>query len=223
MRARLRRSLFAQLAAMSVALGPDNSAAAEKLESFPEEVLSEAIEEAESEGISPEERARVIRWIASDARPFIRAQAAAAAATLWPARPSDTLELLRSLASDRADVVRSAVGTGLSRVLAQAPPVDRIQIVCEWTTSADPAVRVAVARALASPTPVFVGDLAIECLAADPKAEVRTAALLAAAAHFEEAPTHYAAIAQRLATDPERGVRRIARGVLGSMRPRANA
>ena len=42
---------------------------------------------------------------------------------------------------------------------------------------------------------MFVTDVALECLSSDTDAEVRLAALLAAAAHFDDAPVAYAGIA----------------------------
>ncbi len=61
---------------------------------------------------------------------------------------------------------------------------------------------------------MFVTDLAIEQLANDGATEVRSAALDAAAAHFDEAPSVYARIAQAHSDDADAGVRYAARRLL---------
>jgi hypothetical protein len=214
MRSRVRRRLFARIAASSIALGASGSAAAAELAKLPEDLLSDVIEEVEAGPAADGERQRVLRWIASDARPFVRAHAATAAGALWPEQREQTLELLRDLACDRSEVVRTAAAAGLARLVRRASPVERIQVVCEWAVSDQPSLRAAIARALVSPTPAFVTDLAIESLAGDADPEVRALALTAAAAHFEEAPQHYRGVAEKLANDEARAVRRVARAIL---------
>ena len=218
MTSRVRR-LFANIAATSLALGASSPAAADELAAIPEDTLSDVIEEAERGPATAEERLLVIQRIAADSRPFVRAQAAAAAGSLFPEGGETTLALLRRLAADDSDVVRNAAASGLARALERASPVERIQMVCDWALSAQNGARAAIARALVSPTPVFVADIALECLSSDADAEVRLAALLAVAAHFDEAPALYGAITERLATDSDRHVRRAARNLV-SMKSR---
>lgn len=163
----------------------------------------------------PEDLGALLHRLRRDPRLQVRAHVAELAGTRWRRLPlAAANEVLSALCNDPSARVRAAVGRGLAQVIERASPPDRIELISAWTTSQDPHRRTAIARALSAPTPMFVTDLAIEQLAADPVAEVRVAALEAAAAHFAQAPAVYAAIAQACSEDDDPGVRYAARRLL---------
>jgi hypothetical protein len=91
--------------------------------------------------------------------------------------------------------------------------MERIEIVCRWVVSEDVRQRLAIARALALPTRVFVADLALGELSRDESAEVRAAAARAARVHAQTEPDGFGAILAALSRDPVGAVRAAAEGV----------
>lgn len=163
----------------------------------------------------PEDLGALLQLVSHDPRVQVRTRVAELAGERWHDLPLPVAnEALIALAGDPSARVRAAVGRGLAQLIARSAPADRIELVSAWSTSDEPQRRAAIARALCAPTPMFVTDLAIEQLAADPVADVRAAALDAAAAHFEQAPRLYAEIAQARSEDPDPGVRYAARRLL---------
>jgi len=111
--------------------------------------------------------------------------------------------------------VRTAAARGLGRMLELAAPPQRVETISAWASAEDAHQRASVARALCSPTPMFITDMVIEQLAADISPDVRCAALEAAKEHMSEDRALYAAIAQNLLLDPDPRVRDSARRALG--------
>lgn len=210
-----RRLLFRHLVALSITLGAGSASAATELEELPAEVLSDVVAEVEQSDADTATKLGVLRLLARDARDSVRARVAEAASCLWSGGKHEALELLRSLAGDRAAKVQAAVANGLTRILYVASPAERVELVCNWTVAERDAERLAIARALSSSVPVLVADLAIRELAADTGPEIRAAAIRAALQRFAEDPAGYRALAEERIADPDRGVRRAARRLLG--------
>lgn len=207
----LCQSILRHLAAVSIAVSGGAADVRAELSEIPVEVVSEVVDDAESDDWHPEDRLSVLSLLAQDGRGTVRARVAEAMAALWPAAPPEAEVILRDLAHDRSANVRSGAARGLALALEHASPLERLHLVCEWTISECPAERAALAEALSSRTPVFVTDLVIEQLARDPEAGVRRAALKAAAGHFDERPELYHRVAASLVSDPDRHVRHAAR------------
>jgi hypothetical protein len=211
----MQQSVLKRLASIWVAsccgvVDPSNA-----LAEVPAELVIDSMEEADRTPWHPDDLGALLQLVSKDPRVQVRARAAELAGSVWRNVPAATAhEVLLLLCSDPSARVRAAAGRGLAQVIERAAPADRIELISEWTTSADPHRRSAIARALCAQTPMFVTDLAIEQLAGDPVAEVRAAALEAAAAHFVEAPGVYAAIAQARSQDEDEGVRHAARRLL---------
>lgn len=178
------------------------------------ETLEELIDEAEGGACADGDCSHVLRLLAHDSRPAVRAVVAEAAGMLAAEHVEGALALLRELARDDSSYVRAAAALGLSRTIERVQPARRIEVVCEWALSGDARERAAIARALAAPTPVLVTDLVLEQLAVDPDSNVRSLALEAAAAHFHQAPDAFRRLAVEALRDDSSGVRRAAEQVL---------
>jgi hypothetical protein len=207
--------LFRHLVALSVALSAGSAQAKTELAELPSELLADLVSEVEQSDADRGSRLGVLRLLAHDERDEVRARVAEAASWLWSSDDPSALDLLRSLVHDPASKVRAAAANGLTRALYLASPVERVELVCNFATSASAAERLAVARALSSRVPVLVADLALEQLANDSEAEIRAAAVRAALERLEEAPDTYRRLAQDLREDSDRSVRRAARRLLG--------
>jgi HEAT repeat protein len=204
-----RLQWFKRAAATSMMLMGGTSAAV-----IGPQVLDELIEEAERLARNDEDCVQVLRTLARDERPAVRALLAAAAGTLSSDGAPAAIHLLRELARDPSSHVRGAVALGVARRIARATPAERIELVCEWALSRNACERAAIARALVWPTPVLVTDLVVQQLAQDESAEVRMLALQAAAAHAHQDPTTYRRIAVERLDDPASEVRRAAEDVI---------
>ena len=208
------KRLLRHLVAASIVLGT-GAASANELAELPSEVLYDLVSEVEQSDEDRSTKLRVLKALAHDERDEVRARVAEAAAYLWTDTQDEALELLRTLAGDDAPKVRAAAANGLTRVLYLASPAERFDLVCNWTVAESGAERMAMARALSSKVPALVADLALEVLSSDPDAEIRSAALRAAAQRFDEDPATYRRIAEERSADSDRGVRRAARRLLG--------
>ncbi|HMJ16300.1 MAG TPA: HEAT repeat domain-containing protein [Polyangiaceae bacterium] len=172
---------------------------------MPTEVLAEWVEEdlKRSPPVTP------LQAVDSADRAATRTRLTVGA--LWPRAKERVEALVQRLARDPAPGVRIGAAAGLARMLELAPPLERIELVCRWTVSEDVYDRLAVARALALPTPVFVADLVIAQLARDADHEVRAATVGALRTHFHSDPQTFARLAEELAGDAELAVRLAAR------------
>jgi HEAT repeat protein len=213
----VRRHALARLTALSFMLTAGTASAA-SLHELPPEVLTKLIDETESEEPGNPQRVRILSLLATDSRPIVRRHVAGAMGALWSEASEQVEHGLRRLARDEDAAVRHAAAMGLARALERASGPERIDVVCRWALSENVEDRAALARALTWPTPVFVSDLVIEQLARDASVEVRSAALIAAGKHFHEHSTTYARIVTGAASDPDRGVRRLARALLSRAR-----
>ncbi len=121
-----------------------------------------------------------------------------------PTAPEDRAENASALPVDlgRLEALVDTLGPvdpGLAAVLvgtalAAAHPVERIAFVCEWATSDSVVRRRALARALSHPFSCAGAVTAIEVLAKDHDAMVRSAAKQAALLRLGHDPERYAAL-----------------------------
>jgi hypothetical protein len=206
-----RQTLLKRIAAASLSLGAGAAAAVQNLEDVPVDLLGELVDDAGTEALEVNDRVLMLRLLARDSRPAVRATVAGALPPLYRCAPDESVGLLRLLASDGSADVREAVTAALSEVVKRAAPVDRVEIVCSWALSEDARARAAIARVLTARIPVLVTDLAIEQLVHDRDPEVRRFAALAARAHEDEDRARYGALLARLETDEQAGVRDAAR------------
>jgi hypothetical protein len=189
----LRTRLLARLAAASLAIGASTALPSDALAAWVEEELDKQPKVTPLEAVSTANR------LAAGAR----ATVSAFFRTSREASEGFVSELLEH----DAPVLRIAAAAALGRLLELASPMERIEIVCRWAVSEDTAARLTVARALALPTRVFVGDLAIGELARDTNDEVRAAAARAARAQLDTDPVGYGKLLSDLTRDPVAAVR----------------
>jgi len=211
----MQQSVLKRLASIWVAsccgLVDPTSALAE----VPAELVINSMEDADRMPWPPDDLGALLQLVSRDPRVQVRARVAELAGSVWRNAPLEAAhEVLVLLCTDPSARVRAAAGRGLAQLIERSAPADRIELISAWSTSSDLHRRTAIARALCAQCPMFVTDLAIEQLASDESAEVRSAALDAAAAHFAEAPSIYAAIAQARSLDEDEGVRHAARRLL---------
>jgi HEAT repeat protein len=208
-----KRSVVQHLTVASLSLGAGHAGAV-TLSELPLEVLGDVADTVEDPELPLDDRLRVVRLLSADARPAARVLAADSVGALYSLAPAETLSLVGRLAEDEAGEVRAAAAVALGEVLHRASPAERVEIVCEWTVAEEAGRRVAVAHALALPLPLFVTDLAIRQLATDPSVDVRRRAVLAAERHYQENRAAYREVAEILAQDEDRFVRRAARALM---------
>jgi hypothetical protein len=218
----MQQSVLKRLASIWVASCCGLADPAAALAQVPADLVIDSVEDASSDDVDrspwhPDDLGALLQLVSHDPRVQVRERVAELAGS-FPHRTATAVVtaqvVLSELSCDPSSRVRVAAGRGLSRLLEAAAPVERIELISAWATSTDAHRRAAIARALSSATPMFVTDLAIEQLSGDAAAEVRIAALEAAAAHFDEAPSIYARIAQARSDDADPGVRYAARRLL---------
>lgn len=195
----LGTGLLNRLAAASLALGSCGTLSSDALAGWVEAELEKEPKTTPLEAVNTAGR--------------LAAGARATAAELWTKSHEASERFVAQLAQADSGPARVAAAAALGRVLELATPMERIEIVCRWTVAEAACERLAVARALALPTRVFVADLAIGELARDPSPDVRAAAARAAQAHAPSDPRGFARILADLAQDPARVVRSAARDV----------
>lgn len=198
----LTKRVLSRLAAASMALGA--TAVGATLE-VPADVLAEWVEDdlRRSPPLTPLQAVRNADRSATRTRATVGA--------LWSSAKQRVEALVQRMARDDSLEVRIGAAAGLGRMLELASPVERVELVCRWTLTRDARERVALARALALPTPVFVADLVIAELGRDEDHEVRAAAARALRTHFRTDPARFAKLASQLIDDPHPVVRSAAR------------
>jgi hypothetical protein len=221
MKATVYQKLLRHLALASISLTSGAGMASAALGEIPVDVASDLIDEIDENdraGWNVHDRIGALTLLTHDPRPVVRARVARSARTLWDSAPDEALQLVRQLLQDPEPEVALAAGSALEHLIDRASPARRIEIVCDLTVSAEEPERIAIARALSRPTPLFVTDIAITELSRDTNPEVRALALSAAERHFREAPGEYRALGLVGAADSDAGVRAAARRLLGSRR-----
>ncbi|HEX7668309.1 MAG TPA: hypothetical protein VF395_01940, partial [Polyangiaceae bacterium] len=83
--------------------------------------------------LSLEQQGQVLHLLSGDPRAEVRALVATLAPTVLRASPRFAMEQVRRLASDASSRVRHAAARGLATLLEQASPIDRVELVCQWT------------------------------------------------------------------------------------------
>ena len=111
--------------------------------------------------------------------------------------------------------VRVRLAGWLPEALAWMSRVERTELIATWATSTDPAVRLAIARALRYAGPALGSHTASEHLARDPDPAVRLVIAEAAWLRRREAPERLIAVLAGLADDGDAMVREVARLALG--------
>jgi hypothetical protein len=111
--------------------------------------------------------------------------------------PTIESERLEALVDQLGDAEPALAAVLLGTALCMAKPLERTPIVCEWATSASLVRRRALARALAHPFMCPGLPTAIEALAEDADAHVRTAAVTAALLRLGHDPQRYGAVLDR--------------------------
>jgi hypothetical protein len=205
----MKKVVLQYLTAAALAVSCGYAEAAPALLKVPEAAVVDALDDDAGSGGTPERRA-ILRLLAADPRVSVRSRVPLWAGTMWFDEPAEAEALVRELASDPAVEVRDAAAAGVSVLLAVASPIDRMRIVADWSLAEGPSARIAIASALRLPIGVVGVASAIEHLAADPDAAVRTRALEAAERRYDEAPAAYRAVAIRLTHDEDPAVRRLA-------------
>ena len=198
----LSKQVLSRLAAASMALGA--TAVGATLE-VPAEVLAEWVGDDLRRGppLTPLQAVHTADRCATRTRVTVGA--------LWSSARERVEALVQRMARDGSLEVRIGAAAGLGRMLELSSPVERVELVCRWTLAEDARERVAVARALALPTPVFVADLVVAQLARDTEHEVRAAVSRALRTHFRTDPSRFAKLASELLDDPHPAVRSAAR------------
>jgi hypothetical protein len=218
----MQQSVLKRLASIWVASCCGFADPAAALAQVPADLVIDSVEDASADDADhtpwhPDDLGALLQLVRHDPRVQVRERVAELAGS-FPYRTATAVDtaqqVLSALCADPSSRVRAAAGRGLARLLEASTPVERIELISTWATSGDHHHRAAIARALSASTPMFVTDLAIEQLANDRATEVRGAALEAAAAHFDDAPSVYARIAQAHSDDPDAGVRYAARRLL---------
>jgi hypothetical protein len=122
---------------------------------------------------------------------------------------------LRRLAEHPDADVRMRVAAWLPGALEWMTDMERVRLITDWATSPSPAVRLALARALAA-APATLGLWSVlEHLSFDTDALVRRAVTEAAWLRRREAPERLSRVLLRLADDIDPATRAIARHSLG--------
>jgi HEAT repeat protein len=204
----VRRKLLDYL--VSVTLASGLGLAAPGLEHIPESVVEEVLADAEEADWDTEDRLKLLQILSLDERPRVR-EAVARVLAAAPDPGARALGLLRALATDHVAAVRQAAAAALSESFTQLPPLQRLEVACEWAVADEPNVRLAMAHALATAHAIPAADLVLTHLVYDPVHQIRMAALRAASLRFElDAPT-LRAVAEPVLHDPDRRVREAAR------------
>jgi hypothetical protein len=195
----IRHGFVKHLAALSVGLS-SCPAAAFDLDDLPQDVFEDILDDVGDAQWRDTDRRIALLLAVEDARVAVRLRAAHRA-------PSSGLDLddlepfLLRLAEDSDPAVREATAQSLAVLLGGADGLERTAVIGDWSTSASPAARLALARALARPFAAVGARAAIEQLALDPVAEVRRAAVAAARARCDRDPDLLAAVVSRQIAD----------------------
>jgi len=205
----LRKCFLSRLAAASLALGATATSVANAASpTLSADILAEWVE------VELEDDPESTPLAAVNCADRAAARARVLIGHLWPAAKEAGESLVRELAREPAAPSRIAAAAALGRILELSTPAERIEIVCRWTVADDAGERMAIARALALPTPVFVADLAILELSRDASPEVRAATVGAIRSHFRIDPPSFARVASDLAGDADPAVRRAAQNLV---------
>ena len=122
---------------------------------------------------------------------------------------------LLKLATHPDREVRVRLAGWLPEALLWMSRVERTELIASWAISPDPAVRLAIARALRYAAPALGSHTAMEHLAKDPDPAVRLVIAEAAWLRRREAPERLIAVLTGLAGDGDAMVREVARLALG--------
>lgn len=214
-----RQHLMRHLGALSLLTASGAVAPAVALADIPATVLDDAANDmAEDVDASDTDRLALLRLIASDARPQVRAGVADAVGRLSRADSAQVEELLMTLASDKSSEVGVAAAMALATHLRRLHPLSQMAITAGWATSADRGHRLALAQALGAQGRVFLADMALEVLSMDDDRRVRREAVQSIERRYLEAPEVYRPLLERLTGHADRRTRSIARRALGQLR-----
>jgi hypothetical protein len=172
-----RKRLLAYLAGATFSVAPGaEGVLIEDISTVPESFLGDILDEAEGGTWDSEDRLALLKVLAEDGRPSVRARVLKVINEARPKIPLEAFEpvLLRIAENAPPEVLRAMaalVGTSLN----ESDGFTRTRVVSEWALSESPGVRNVIARVLGSQF-LCVGSLsAASHLAQDPDPDVRTA------------------------------------------------
>jgi hypothetical protein len=209
-----RQSLMKYLASLSLAAGCGLADPGPSLAQIPARLITELTEDSADADWRDGDRVAVLRLLINDRRAQVRCAVAQALSALRQPLAPDSLDLLQTLALDRAWPVREAAAQALGQGLCRTPVSERVRTACEWSLAETAHQRVAIARALTRAIRVPGVDVILAHLAHDPDPGVRTAALGALAVQLEPEDPVFTEVIHGALEDSERAVRRAAKKLM---------
>jgi hypothetical protein len=176
-----RKRLLAYLAGATFSVAPGaEGALIEDISTVPESLLGDVLDEAEGGTWESEDRLALLKVLAADGRPSVRARVLKVIDEARPAIPLEAIEpVLLRIAEKAPPEVLQAMAALVGTSLNEADGFTRTRVVSEWALSESPGVRNVIAQVLGSHF-LCVGSLsAANRLAEDPDPDVRAAIRLA--------------------------------------------
>jgi hypothetical protein len=172
----LNQGLLKRLAVLSTAVGLGATPSATEVGLVPEEAIHELLDDDVLDGMEDRDRQALLRVITLHPAEHVRLLATERLGSRIAGLNPQILGALAQLVADPSESVRNAARQCFHELLAKQSGIDRLGVVCEWTLSADPARRLAVAHALRRGLQTPVSDTALQALGNDPDRDVREAA-----------------------------------------------
>jgi hypothetical protein len=209
----LRHKLLTYLGGIAIALASSSTSnIGSELGMIPEPIIEELLGEIDSEKWTYKDLISFAELLSEDPRKQIRRHAARLFINLQPDFLSSNPEpIFAKMAQDKDPVVRSTLAWGLAQWLSHLNGLQRTNLVLEWVLSNNASLRQIVAKALSWEVNTLGVDLAIEHLANDQNANVRTAVVEAVENRVQDNPALYSGILSRLTSDKAPSVRKSAR------------
>lgn len=214
-----KRSIIRSILARAVLAGFASGWAAgpDVTSSYPESAVVEAVEDEQLARMPPRLRARTMHVLAADPRSPVRAAIASRSGDFELPLSQATRRLLAELASDPVPAVQQSLGRGLARRLEALAPLERVDVLCSWTTSRHGGLRLAAALILTESLDVVGAPGCLEHLAGDPLPAVRARVANAAVVRHHRAPRLCRRVLLDLASDRDPGVAHAAQRGLANL------
>jgi len=206
----LRKKILGWITATGLTLGAGFGIAPPNV---PEPLIVELLDDVACEEWPSEDLESLLRSLAGDPRRRIRRRLALLAGRLTAeAGLRNDAEILHELVRGSDSPLRESAAHSLAALLAKTTPLEQLHIACQWATDPVTGVRATLARALAAPLQIFGGDLVLAHLSSDESSVVRRAVGPTLRSHAEREPAVYGPLLAAVRHDPDRLVRRAARG-----------
>jgi hypothetical protein len=167
----LLKRLAAIAMGLSLTSAPDVASA---LEEIPTGTLDEVMDGIDD--LDGNDRLPLIGLLSVDRRFQIRVKVARSIASA-PLPWNDTLDqMIRRMAGDPWPRVRREAARALGACLSRTTPLERTQILAQWSLAPEREVRLALARSLSAPFEAVGRGTALAVLLSDPSPAVRRAA-----------------------------------------------